>query len=234
MPNGITDFFGRLATSVGEVAIAGVEQVSAEILEGLVDQGKQQLLQLVGLAEPPSEGAQVTPASEISDALRALGIGEVGTTLARALELDVGPPVLNLLTNLLGFGGPAPGVAGNGAATVSRGIRLGPELHHTTAIRTRFDPKTGAARQVGGTRVANSITLMQDPQSGRLDFFVFAGAPTHFSKLGKFPRARKASTTARRRAPKKVKVTRHGIHLTPKQIKAGFGGRQAQIAARSR
>ncbi len=40
-----------------------------------------------------------------------------------------------------------------------------------------------------GRVLPNSLTLATDPL-GNLAFFVHAGKPTHFSKIGKFPRAR--------------------------------------------
>ncbi len=40
-----------------------------------------------------------------------------------------------------------------------------------------------------GRVMPNSLTLAQDPL-GNLAFFVHAGKPTHFSKIGKYPRAR--------------------------------------------
>ncbi len=69
---------------------------------------------------------------------------------------------------------------GNGLEAIGRrGIRLAgpsPGLYHST--RT-------------GRRVPNNIALAQDPESERVDFFVFAGDPTHFKKIGKYPRARR-------------------------------------------
>ncbi len=131
---------------------------------------------------------------------------------------------------------------GNGGAVVesgqvSRGINLGSgSLYHFTPLRVRFDEKTGEPRQVGGNRVPNSLTLVEDPETGRLEFFVFAGKPTHFSKIGKYPRARASYhrhvTHHKGKHKAKAPYTKHGVHLTQKQLKAGFGGKAAQSRAR--
>lgn len=69
-------------------------------------------------------------------------------------------------------GAPAMGMARRG------GIAMGgvaPGFFHATA---------------SGRVIPNSLTLATDPL-GNLAFFVHAGKPTHFSKIGKFPRARR-------------------------------------------
>ncbi len=242
MPNGIGDFLGRLGTSLGDVAITGLEQISAEILEGLVDKGKQELLQLVGLAEPPAAAVTGQVAGrDLTAILEALGGGGLPEVLRGAAAKGVGPggsELISTFADLLGFGDGGAITRGDGGGAIARGIRLASEpggMFHTTAVRTRFDPKTGAPRQVGGNRAANTLTLVQDPTTRRMEFFVHAGKPTHFSKLGKFPRARSSPTRkarSRRRTPK-GDGRGHGVHLTKKQIRAGFGGKRAQIAARS-
>ncbi len=144
----------------------------------------------------------------------------------------------DLLLGRNGNGGAAPG-----RARMPSGIVIGgtcPGLWHTTRVRTVFDSKTGAARQVGGNRTPNRLSLVQD-DSGDLQLF----APVEIKRIGfKFrsamtgnPRARTHvhrvrhrahRRRARRTSPRrKIRATSHGHHLTARQLAAGFGGKAA-------
>ncbi len=130
-------------------------------------------------------------------------------------------------------GGGLPATGGNGGngrggTTVRRGLYIGgscPGLWHTTPVRTVFDRKTGAARQVGGNRSANRITLVQD-DSGDLQFFAPV-EPTGWRFKHK-KRARHHHHPRRHHHhPRRHKRVTHGHrhHLTRKQLAAGFGGK---------
>ncbi len=133
--------------------------------------------------------------------------------------------------------GPGPGAAlladgANGAvAKVRTSMYIAgttPGLWHTTPQYQRFDPRTGAARIVGGNRRPNPISIAQD-ETGALQFFAPVEPSGWRMKYKSGPRRhpRRGSPHAHRR---RRNITRrrkagHKHRLTRKQLAAGFGGR---------
>jgi len=139
-------------------------------------------------------------------------------------EPGPGPPDLN-------GGGQTNGQLRTTGATTSMYIGGNcPGLWHNTKIRPLYDHHTGAfIRNVGGNRVANRVSLVQD-DSGALEFF---GPLKATFTLKHKPRRRHHHHRARRHHHHK-RVSAHHHHrrrhhhhggLTTKQLKAGFGGK---------
>ncbi len=168
-----------------------------------------------GLEEVGAGGQQ-----EGIDPSRALpripGPGGRGVNLAK----DIG--------QLLGLGN------GNGNGQVRAGttsMYIGgncPGLWHTTPTRVVFDRNTGAARQVGGNRRSNRVSLVQD-DSGALEFVapVKATWSLKYKTRKRYGHRHKAHHRrhphARHHRRKRVSHGHHGY--TAKQLAAGFGGK---------
>ncbi len=144
------------------------------------------------------------------------GPGGRGVNLAR----DIG--------QLLGFGN------GNGNGQVRAGttsMYIGgncPGLWHTTPTRVVFDRNTGAARQVGGNRRSNRVSLVQD-DSGALEFVSPVKATWSLKYKGRkrhhHHRAKRVRHHHHRR--KRVGTGHHHHGYTAAQRKAGFAGKAA-------
>ncbi len=103
-----------------------------------------------------------------------------------------------------------------------------PGLWHTTPTRVVFDRNTGAARQVGGNRRANRVSLVQD-DSGALEFVapVKATWSLKYKSRKRYGHRHKAH---HRRHPharhhRRRVTSGHRHSLTRKQLAAGFGGK---------
>jgi len=94
-----------------------------------------------------------------------------GAPQVGSLQMAAGP--FDLLPEFLG-GTPGARVTVPRRGSISMG-GVAPGFFHATPT---------------GRVLPNSLTLATDPL-GNLAFFVHAGRPTHFSKIGKYPRARR-------------------------------------------
>jgi len=165
---------------------------------------------LVRGQDPLGEGFPPPPGSERLDRLQP--------------EIGAGPPVLN--------GGGGQQLRTTGARTAMHIAGNCPGLWHTTPFRSIFSPSTGEfLRQVGGNRVANRVSLVQD-DSGALEFV----SPVKATWSLKYKTRRHHH---HRRAPAKHhyhrkarRKTGHRHSLTRKQLAAGFGGKSHMKAHR--
>ncbi len=165
-----------------------------------------------------------------------LGAGgqQEGLDPSRALPRIPGPGGIASRTaqdigRLLGLGNGN----GNGNGQVRAGttsMYIGgncPGLWHTTPTRVVFDRNTGAARQVGGNRRSNRVSLVQD-DSGALEFVapVKATWSLKYKTRKRYGHRHKAHHRRHphvRHHPKRVSHGHHGY--TAKQLAAGFGGK---------
>jgi len=145
--------------------------------------------------------------------------------LDRLPEVGAGPPALN--------GGGGTQLRTTGARTAMHIGGNCPGLWHTTPFRSIFSKSTGEfLRQVGGNRVANRVSLVQD-DSGALEFV----SPVKATWSLKYKTRR--HHYHHRRAPAKHhhhrrarRKTGHRHSLTRKQLAAGFGGKSHMKAHR--
>ncbi len=180
--------------------------------------------------------------ADIPEFFQRLGLLEVG-----AGGQQEGIPQSRALPTLPGPGGIATRTAqdigkllglGNGNGNGNGQVRAGttsmyiggncPGLWHTTPTRVVFDRNTGAARQVGGNRRSNRVSLVQD-DSGALEFVapVKATWSLKYKSRKRYGHRHKAH---HRRHPharhhRKRVTSGHRHSLTRKQLAAGFGGK---------
>jgi len=166
----------------------------------------------------------------------------LGRLLRTTDPLQNGFPPLDPQTSMtklpeIGAGGPAEGgmtmerpagVTGQRTAMYIGGNC--PGLWHTTELKPLFDKNSGVfLRNVGGNRVANRVSLVQD-DSGALEFF---GPLKATFTLKHKPRRRYHTHSYRHkgRAHKRVAAkTGHRHKYTRKQLAAGFGGKEHRKA----
>ncbi len=139
-----------------------------------------------------------------------------------------GVNVVRDIGQLLGLGN------GNGNGQVRAGttsMYIGgncPGLWHTTPTRVVFDKNTGAARQVGGNRRSNRVSLVQD-DSGALEFVapVKATWSLKYKKRSRHHHHRAKRVRHHHHRRKRVGAGHHHHGYTAAQRKAGFAGKAA-------
>lgn len=196
-------------------------------------------------APPPGEDYWgLRPGFDIGDIGEFLGrigafpfnIGEGGYLPAVQPGARRGPPEIGAGPPQLGNGNGAAGgrLQTTGARTAMYIAGNCPGLWHTTPVRPLYDRHTGQfLRDVGGNRVANRVSLVQD-DSGALEFV----SPVKATWSLKYKSRGRARRTYRKkmsysksyhRAPRK---RGHRHSLTRKQLSAGFGGKAHMKAHR--
>ncbi len=184
------------------------------------------------IADIPEFFRRVVGSGDITD----IGAGgqQEGLDPSRSLPRIPGPGgrmanTAQDIGRLLGLGNGGNGQVRAGPTSMYIGGNC-PGLWHTTPTRVVFDRHTGAARQVGGSRRSNRVSLVQD-DSGALEFVapVKATWSLKYKSRRRYGHRHKAH---HRRHPHKAHHRRrvrhragHGHHLTAKQLAAGFGGK---------
>jgi len=159
-----------LHAGLGEVigaAITGavdiVKSVGPAIVGGIVSQTTIGGQRIFGGEKPFGvAGGQIGPPTQAEAAAREAAMA------VPVLQAGINPSALIKLAKDLLIGGIG-GAAGVGlVGGMNGGISGSASLYHTTPM---------------GNRRPNRMSLQADPESGRMDFFVYAGIPTAWSKI---------------------------------------------------
>ncbi len=214
------EFFGmRPGFDLGDIPdvlsrfFRGAEQLATSPLLQL-GVGGQQTAAAVGQTE-----VGATAEKSLADIARTAGVGGIP---GRVLEsIRAGFPDLN-------GGNGMNGKVNIGSTAVMIGGSC-PGAWHRTRERVVFDRHTGAARQVGGTSVANRVTLFQNPDTGQLEFL----SPMKATFTPKYKsRRRRHHHHARAHSYRPKRKGGHRHKYTRKQLAAGFGGKKHRAAHR--